>query len=1765
MDSGVVVLEFDEIVAKDSLDPTAITLQYAEYAGSSTNLYSILNATNNADNINDLVVKFTLGNTDMNNIKGLTGLAISSDTTFLRSTSDLITDTAGNSMTRVADGAALGVTNYTFDTTRPKCSAYVLQENGYLIMQFSETIDYLTMNASALKISDGASSSNFYQLTEESAVFYGSYDTTLTLQLNGDFSGLQILNLGVSQLTSYLSFAKGFLSDTAGNKIEGVPDSDPMLMGPSLNSYDLDMDEGTMKLYFSETVMGTSTSAKPENLTFDATALNFVYGEENYTLSQYTLPKTKKGSEITVELALKDVENLKLLRTLAVSSATTNVFIPVGSELSVNNNEKAVDAPNAVVPIHASSPLAVSSYTADTTPPEIEKYVLDKDAGKLYLYFTEPVNGNVSMQHLTLQSSQLLETGDTSFQLTKGSKLEDDSNSKNLTVQFSKQDLNFIRSLRVGAFLVVEKHFTADLASPHNALTAIEDGSAQAVFRTIYDTTDPELVSFSIDMGDGYIYMNFSEPVLPSTLNVTAIHLVDSVSASKGSSISLTKDTVSYDGAGTELTLNMNLNPTDLNTLKLHSTICKDSDSAFILIDPNAVTDMAEYPNSIARIAPGNALKATEFIRDSVRPILQSFDLDINPKSPKYGYLHLWYNEPMDASEVDVPLMYIQNKSIHDSSTGRVYLNASRQPDEDGNSIEVQLKPEIIEQLERLTGYNNVGGTPEMHTHYARSNLTYLVAPPYSAVDMFNNPIIPHNKTDALKMGPKLNSFTMDMDSGTLDLMFSEPVNRSDFRVDGLTFIGLTIDDYYTLQDQNQSMFVSKGGGSNIILSLSDNDMENIKLTNDVGTLLTTTKVAVSPRMCHDKAFDPHKIRSILPAEAMLPSVFTMDTTSPRLINIRFDLNTGNGFFELKFDEPVQADAIVLSHITIQNRSRVVSDGEDVQSYTLTENSGTKVITKTGTDHTIRIGYDDSASIKILSQLATDIDSTFFSITTKTFFDTSYDENTATTISTEDAMQVIEYTPDTTDPYLKYFDIDMDSGELTLYFNEPVDTSTLRVEEIRIQSLALRSAGESHRLTNGSYTPTSDLDTIVVVMSNFDHKTINDNEFLATGTTDTFLAFPARTISDMAGNRVVEVQDGLAMSVSTYNPDVTNPTLDEFDLDMDSGTLTLYFSEAVLGSSFDAAGITFQSLDKLAGTSGVDYQTFKLTDDTTNQFKGNNSETIYVRLFEDDVNNLKYNLMLAVSSNSTSISLKSTAVTDMSGNNVIAISSGNALTCNGDNVGYIYDTTQPKARAFDLDMNTGLLTLTFSETMDYSNSARTTPGLVKFQQFSATSAGKTYSLTSGSYDGGEDESSNIFYFTLGEDDLNEIKARSIGSLAKFSWLTMKEIAFYDVSVDYFYRTPRGSVLIAGSDAEGGSPLQVTTLTKDTTDPTLEKFVVSETDKLLYLFFSEAVDLTTLDPTAFYVQNIEGQVDNLGRNGDNQTFSMALTSTTTGSYGRDYTEVILDLGSSCETTTDCTISECVTYTTSTCDWYGIDAAFEGSTYDKAFYLVMTSSAISDFANPANDVEAIGTIASDQRRLYADDGGAGRKLASSDAQAQSFPYCGPCLSGTEVTPCTDIYDQVCGACSNCTTGYWKSADCTPYSDTECTICSECDYGFYVSTQCDPEGTDTGCSECTLCGEDEYEITQCIAGENTLCGSCLSCYFASDLQRIGCRGTTEWWHKENCCYDRDGNQVKCKLTQLEDHRIDARDSHRHWVWDRTYPPVPDGYEQGIWAGAV
>lgn len=91
-------------------------------------------------------------------------------------------------------------------------------------------------------------------------------------------------------------------------------------------------------------------------------------------------------------------------------------------------------------------------------------------------------------------------------------------------------------------------------------------------------------------------------------------------------------------------------------------------------------------------------------------------------------------------------------------------------------------------------------------------------------------------------------------------------------------------------------------------------------------------------------------------------------------------------------------------------------------------------------------------------------------------------------------------------------------------------------------------------------------------------------------------------------------------------------------------------------------------------------------------------------------------------------------------------------------------------------------------------------------------------------------------------------------------------------------------------------------------------------------------------------------------------------------------------------------------------------------------------------------------------------------------------------------------------------------------------------------------------------EYEIDECTAGSDTLCGSCEVCEWSTAQMETGCRGSPYWWKLSNCWFDKDGNTISRNMVDLEDLRIDSRQSRRHWVWDENIPKV-SGYFQGSW----
>ena len=114
--------------------------------------------------------------------------------------------------------------------------------------------------------------------------------------------------------------------------------------------------------------------------------------------------------------------------------------------------------------------------------------------------------------------------------------------------------------------------------------------------------------------------------------------------------------------------------------------------------------------------------------------------------------------------------------------------------------------------------------------------------------------------------------------------------------------------------------------------------------------------------------------------------------------------------------------------------------------------------------------------------------------------------------------------------------------------------------------------------------------------------------------------------------------------------DTTDPVLIQFELDLNAGTITLTFSEAVDVSSVDPTALTLAS--DLSSTSSITL--------TGGAVTSGNAAVLGMNLAEDDLNELKI-AGICQTASSCYLSITFNFVTDLSGNTVVAILSDSAL------------------------------------------------------------------------------------------------------------------------------------------------------------------------------------------------------------------------------------------------------------------------------------------------------------------------------------------------------------------------------------------------------------------------------------------------------------------------------------------------------------------------
>jgi len=415
-------------------------------------------------------------------------------------------------------------------------------------------------------------------------------------------------------------------------------------------------------------------------------------------------------------------------------------------------------------------------------------------------------------------------------------------------------------------------------------------------------------------------------------------------------------------------------------------------------------------------------------------------------------------------------------------------------------------------------------------------------------------------------------------------------------------------------------------------------------------------------------------LSEIFDTAALMATSYSDVFSAPSLLS--FDLDLENRLLRFRFDDVISFSSFNPAGITLQNDNETrVPDG----FYTLTCGS----FTYAGLDtRELIFCPEDLFAITLLESLATGFNTTFISLDITAFSNAA--GLSINPIEFFMAQQVSNFTEDTSGPILVSFTLDLNATRLLLTFDEIVRSSTVILTEITFQAGPQFESDLTSYTLQDSNIELVDSNIITIGLSPDDVNGLVLRSQLATGTSNTFVNITATALYDYYGNPFVGLDP--AMGAGQYIPDTAPPELVAFFVDLNASQLVLTFSESVNVSTLDTTQFILQNADNS--------QRYALT--LSSFSTSSNGDVAVINVGQEDFNSVTANIGLYTSLEDSYISLTSAAIMDASDNPVVPISGLHASD-------YIPDRIQPELSQFEFDLNTGILLLTFTETVSLLN------------------------------------------------------------------------------------------------------------------------------------------------------------------------------------------------------------------------------------------------------------------------------------------------------------------------------------------------------------------------------------------------------------------------------------------------------------------------------
>ena len=837
----------------------------------------------------------------------------------------------------------------------------------------------------------------------------------------------------------------------------------------------------------------------------------------------------------------------------------------------------------------------------------------------------------------------------------------------------------------------------------------------------------------------------------------------------------------------------------DFFLLQSMDTVGTSEDDTFLTITSKAGTDFAG--NDLLNYSCPWPLAVSSVKPDLTPPMLMIFHLDLNA-----NILTLTFTEYINVSTFNPMGLTLVNGTngsvmytLTDSSAIMVGLT----------SLTVNLSAEDANSIRSLT---------DLATTVSD---TYLTIEPKLIADSAFLQVVPIGISEAIwgslvpdTTPPSLVRFSLNLTSEILSLTFDETVNAASLRQ---PYLQLQSDPFAGSPGSvvlMNGMIISTENSPVVDVLLSQENLNDIKRNTDLATSDNNTCLAIRSAAIYDLTHPtmPNPLLSgVVCADV---DEFEPDLVRPQLI--RFGVNLNDSTLLLVFDEPVNASTLDVTQITLQTNTVVSLDPD--QSHRLT---GGEYITDDLVTYTVYFTEDDLNEIKRKLPLLRSMDSTHISITMDLVVDMN--DNVNIPISASSALIADFFLDDFNQPILVSFDMDMNTGTLTLHFSETVDISSLHFEGISLQQMRFSSFDITYTLTDGAILTMQDSPDVVIVLTNSDLNELKARHIGLTNRT-LFITLDNTTVTDIVGQSVVRLVNGInVVPVDVYTTDYTPPELVGFSLDLTSEVLVLSFNETV-NSDVKVTEITISDGSGLA----TGQRTYTLTNSSFTTDPDTPILTIHLSVF--DLNELKKREGLATNINNTFLSLSSLTLTDVFGNPVVPVSLNASEMADV----YVADTIPPSYTGFSLDMDNGVLTLTFSETVN-STSLDTTS--LTFHN-AASGGTQNYKLVYPYVS--VTTPSDVINVTIDNNDLNVVK--NLTMLAVNRMTTYLEI---------------GTGGINDQDSNPISTVErrmVAEFEPDLTPPELLYFVIDMDSGVLTLEFNETINFQSVQPTFFALRH-----------------------------------------------------------------------------------------------------------------------------------------------------------------------------------------------------------------------------------------------------------------------------------------------------------------------